>query len=129
MQLFADLFGLLDTNLWKMKKITPLILFFFAFSFSAIAQTNNNGNTQPPDAIGYSFTITNGVNNADDALRLDNILLSLQDMVLYAKTDAVTKKTEVRVVDQRIVYESIKYFVEKNGFAASANYIFLDDAH
>ena len=97
------------------------IKFFFlcplmaVFSLHGFTQSIEQQSHYP----GYTFTIEKGVDSPSDALKLDNTLLLLKDMVLSAKTDPITKLTTVEVIDLRITYASLRYFLDKNGYKTS----------
>src|SRR5688572_30675 len=92
----------------------------FALLFSTLffaAQSQNHGHVGDlSDHTGYSFMITEGVNSPTDAAMVDSLLLSLKDMVLFSKTDPITKVCQVRVQDPRVVYASIYDFLIGKGY-------------
>ncbi|MEW6469709.1 MAG: hypothetical protein AB1458_12330 [Bacteroidota bacterium] len=96
-----------------MKRILIALLFSICF-IGAKAQHDHHGDVS--DKPGYSFMILEGISSASDAAQMDSLLLSLKDMVLFSKTDPVSKVVQIRVADPRIVYQSIYDFLVGKGY-------------
>ena len=107
-----------------MKKLLFSLVISLAF-ISSKAQ-NNYKSGDVSDHGGYSFMILEGVSNSADAALMDSILLDLKDMVLWAKTDPVTKVCQVRVQDPRVVYLSIYNYLSEKGYKPSKEFSTLE---
>jgi len=75
----------------------------------------------------YSFSIENGVNSPIDASRLDGIVMTMKGLVIKSETNFVTKKARIWIANPKITYRSLKYFIDKQGFTASKEYVFIKE--